>query len=222
MKRTLTDYSNDELKRALEQNETGEHTIQEYSSDVPEFLSFYKIKPGKDLVLKRVLYKLYGYWSENSLDKEKFNSQVNEYIPTRQVGPYMYYVINQKALDLSKHAYDHIIEHTHDRTKIPAWKAHFDKYLEYYKLKPGTFFIESYILHNLYDKYTYETKKKMPMGYKQFVNFCRLYFDAERLTSNKVCYFGVDKSIREFITDDEIKQLRKSRKLNGKKAKQKV
>ncbi len=222
MKRTLTEYSNEELKKALEQNETGEQTIQEHASDVPAFLSFYKITPGKDLVLKRVLYKLYGYWSENPLDKTQFSTLVNEYIPTRQVGPHQYYIINQKALDLSKHAYDHIIEHTHDRIKIPAWKAHFDKYLEHYKLKPGTFFIESYILYNLYDKYAYETNKKLPLSYVQFVKFCKLYFNAERLTSSKISYFGVDKSIKEFITDDEIRQLRKSRTDNVKKAKQKV
>lgn len=222
MKRTLVEYSNEELKKALEQNTEGEHSAQEYETDVPQFLSFYKIKSGKDLVLKRVIYKLYTYFSENPLDKEKFAEQMNQYVISRQVGPYNYYVINQKALDLSKHAYDHIIEHTHDRIKIPAWKAHFDKYLERYQLKPGTFFIEAHILYNLYDKYVYETKKRMPLGYQQFIKFCRLYFDAERLTQDKVTYFGIDKSIKEFITDDEIQQLRKSRNLNGKKTNKKI
>lgn len=218
MKRTLVEYSNEELKKALEQKTDGEQSTQEYETDVPQFLSFYKIKSGKDLVLKRVIYKLYTYFSENPISKEKFGEQMAQYVISRQVGPYFYYVINQKALDLSKHAYDHIIEQTHDRIKIPAWKNHFDKYLERYKLKTGTFFLEAYILYNLYDKFVYETKKRMPLGYQQFIKFCKLYFDAERVTQDGVTYFGIDKSIKEFITDDEIQQLRKSKKHNGKKA----
>jgi hypothetical protein len=221
MKKTPLEYSNEELKKALEQTD-GEQSTQEYETDVPSFLSFYKIKSGKDLVLKRVLYKLYTYFSQNPIESRKFTEQMNQYVISRQVGPYQYYVINQKALDLSKHAYDHIIEHTHDRVKIPAWKAHFDKYLERYKIKPGHYFIPSMALYNLYDKYVYETGKKLPLSYHQFIKFCKLYFDAERVTQDKVTYYGVDKSIKEFITEDEIRQLRKSRNLNGKKAKQTI
>src|SRR5271166_2224668 len=215
MKRNLSDYTNEELEKALEQASKEELSTQEYASDVPAFLSFYKIKPGKDLVNKRIINKLYKCWSENPISDQKLGEQINLFIPSHQIGSQYFYHLNKKAIDLSKEAFKHIEKHTHDRIKIPAWKAHFDKFINHYKLKSGDYFIEGYILLNLYDKFTYETNKKYSLGYQQFFKFCELYFDRQKLTSNKISYFGVDKSIRDFITDDELEQLRKSN-LNGK------
>lgn len=222
MKRTLTDYTIEELQKALEQNPKGEHSTQEYETDVPMFLSFYKIQPGKDPVNKRLLFKLYGYYSENPVTSTRFAEQLNLYIPFTKSGTQLLYHINRKALDISQEAYKFILKHSHDRIKVPAWKAHFDKFITHYKLKSGDYYLEGYILHNLYDKFTYETNKKYNLGYIQFLKFCELYFDKQRLTSDKVSYYGVDKSIREFITDDELKQLRESKNPNGKETNETV
>lgn len=223
MKRTLSDYTTEELEKALEQSPKSERSTQEYETDVPTFLAFYQIKPGKDLVNKRTIYKLYKCWSKDPVTITKFSEQINQFIPTHQIGNQIFFHLNRKAIDISKEVYDYLLKHKHDRIKIPAWKAHFDKYLNYYKIKSGNFFIEGYVLHNLYDKFVYETSKRFILGYEQFLNFCRLYFKNEKLTQNKTLYFGVDKSIKEFITDDQLKQLRKRRKkLYGKKTNKKI
>jgi hypothetical protein len=219
-KRTLTDYSDEELFKALEQYSSSESKTQEYETDVPRFLAFYQIKPGKDLINKRLLYKLYTLWSHNLVTTHRFTSDLNMFFKPHQKGHNEYYYINQKALAISEQAFELIKLNTQDRTKIPNWKAHFDKFIATYNLKSGTVFLESYILYNLYDKFVYETGKKAPLGYDQFVNFCRLYFKQERLTSSRIAHFGVDKSIFEFITMQQIRQLRKTH--NAKKSIKKV
>lgn len=223
MKRTLSDYTIEELeKAALEQSPEGQKSTQEYETDVPQFLAFYQIKPGKDLVNKRIIFKLYKCWSENPVSTEKFGEQINLFIPSHQIGSQYFYHLNRKALDLSTEAYNHIVKHTHDRIKVPAWKAHFDKYLDHYHLKSGDFFIAAIGLYNLYDKFAYDTKKKMQLGYGQFIKFCRLNFEQEKMTKDGILYFGIDRSIKDFITDEQLQHLRKSKHLYGKETKQKI
>jgi hypothetical protein len=220
-KRTLTDYSDEELLEALEQKK-GEQKAQEHETDVPLFLSFYKIKPGKDLVNKRLFYKLYKYWSVSPISQVLFGLQINQFLKPHSIGANTYFYVNQKAMDLSKQAYDLILKHTEDATKIPNWKSHWDKFIGYYNIKSGVYFIEAYILYNLYDKFVYETRKKRPLGYSSFINFCRLTFEKEKLTADGITYFGVHDSIKNHITDDEQQQLREDRKQqHGKKTKPK-
>jgi hypothetical protein len=223
MKRTLSDYTTEELEKALEQSPKSQESTQEYETDVPQFLAFYKIKPGKDLVNKRTIFKLYKCWSQDPLTIHKFGTQMNEFIPFHHINNQLFYHLNKKAIDISKEAYNYLLAHTHDRIKIPAWKIHFDKYLRHYNIRSGDLFIPAYVLHNLYDKFVYETNKRFRLGYDQFLNFCRLYFMNEKLTRQQLVYFGVNKSIMEFITDEQIKQLRKrQQRLYGKKNNKKI
>lgn len=221
MKRTLTEYSEEELLRALEQKPKGEPSTQEYETDVPQFLAFYKIVPGKDEVNGKLLYRLYKFWSSTPITKKAFAMQLGLYLGIKGIHGNLFYLININSLDISAEIYKHIQDSIHERIKIPAWKAHFDNFLKRYKLESGGTYIEAYILNILYRRYCNEIDKKMPLGYEQFIKMCRLYFHNERMTrKNHTLYFAVNNSIREFITDDELKQLRISN--NGKKTVQKI
>lgn len=214
-KRTLTDYSDDELLKALEQYPSSEQSTREFETDVPLFLAFYKIKSGKDLINKKLLYRLYSLWSSNPLEQTLFTKEMHQYFKPHVKGAHQFFYINRKSLDISEEVYNFILAKSQPRTKIPAYKEHFDKFLNYYKIKPGSLFLETYILFDLYRTFVRKTRKKAPLGYKQFYNFCRLYFKKERMTQSRVGFFGVDKSIFEFITMKQIRQLRK--KHHGKK-----
>lgn len=213
-RKTPTDHSVEELLGSLDSKETSEEYIP---NTVLNFISAYKITPGKDAVSHRVLYQLYRLWCKDAVSKEIFELEMAKYFIIHQKGPRFYYLINQKALDLSKKAFKLILDSTTDRTKSPPWKKHFESFLSKYDLKPGDYYLESFVLYDLYDQYVYETKKKQPLGEDQFYNFCKLYFTDKRLTSNRVSWFGVDKSIKKYVTDDKLKTLRESRTKNAKK-----
>lgn len=218
-KKTPTSHTDEELLNALDQETQSNETPNYIYGEIPAFLSAFKIEQGKDVVPTKLLLELYRSWSKDPLTKLQFECEIAKYLLIHQKGPRFFYLINQKAFNLSQSAYKLLESKTRDRTKSPPWKLHFESFLTKYGIKPGDFYIESFILYNLYDKYVYEIGKKQPLGYEQFHYFCDLYFDNKRLTQNKVSWFGVDKSIKNIITDDDINTLRESRRKRGKKAK---
>lgn len=219
-KKTLTQYSEEELLLALQQPE--QSNVQAKDNSIPMFLSFYKIEPGNDLIITRFLYSLYKLWANNPVTKTVFYNETGKYLITHQKGAQEFYMINRSSLNLSSEAHKLVIARLGDRTKQLPWKKHFDAFIEHFKIKPGSYFLESFVLYDLYDQYVFKTKKKGHLGIDSFINFCRLYFTQERLTSNKVSWFGVDESIKQFITDEHLATLREQRvKLYGQKSNKK-
>lgn len=214
----------EELLKTIEDDETPlseEHDIVNYptlENDLVAFLSFYEIEPGNDVVPKAMLYKLYGLWSDSPITRNHFGQEMAKFVLSHVKGAQTYYLLNKSSIRLTKAAYDLINKHTRDLSKSPPWKAHFENFLNKYEIKAGYFFIESYALYDLYDEYVYSIDKKRPLGYRQFVNICKIYFKKVRITSNKVMWFGVDKSITNFLTPERLASLRKNRKIHhGKK-----
>lgn len=216
-RKTPAQYTTEELLKGIEQSEPKLSETEELiiypnlNNDVSTFLSVYDIQPGKDTVPHRTLYELYKVWSKNPISKDKFELEIGKYLLSHLKGPKRYYLINQKALRLTKAAWEFILKRSIDKTKSPPWKRHFDSFIEKYSIKPGNYFLESYVLYDLYDQYVYEIGKKQPLGEHQFINFCRIYFPKSRLTESRISWFGVDKSIKKHITKERLQRLRKSR-----------
>lgn len=227
-RKTPTAHTTEELLKTLEENEilSDKQELIIYPNvdgDVAAFLSNYKIEPGSDSVLQKVIFELYKRWSKEPVTKSKFENELCKYLIVHVKGPRYYYLINQKAMNLTQAAYKLVIKQTVDRTKSPPWKKHFESFLDKYEIKSGNFYVESFILYNLYDKYVYETGKKQPLGEDQFFNFCKLYLTNRRLTGNRVAWFGIDASIKKVITEETFKTLRESRvKHHAKKKKPKI
>lgn len=225
-RRTPIEHSTEELLKSLENEEKFSESEEliiypDINNDIPSFLSMYEIQPGKDVVPHRTLYELYKLWSKNPVSKDVFGNEIGKYLLIHQKGPKLFYLINHKALKLTKEAYKFILDRSIDKTKSPPWKRHFDSFISKYNIQPGSYYLESFVLYDLYDQYVYEIKKKQPLGEDQFFNFCKIYFPNARLTENRVRWFGVDESIKQFITDERLKQLRESRVNNVQKRKNK-
>lgn len=224
-KKTPTSHTDEELLQTLEHpsNTVQDNEMINYMAlgEVAAFLSRFKIEQGKDAVSKRLLLELYRSWTKEPMTKLQFELEIAKYLMIHQKGSQTFYLINQKAMTLSQEAYKFLEKKTRDKTKSPNWRLHFENFLSKYDLKPGNYFLESFVLYNLYDKYVYEIGKKMPLGENQFYNFCNLYFTNKRLTDNRVSWFGVDESIKNAISEESINTLRESRPKRGKKTKQK-
>ena len=220
-KKLLTEYTDEELLGKVDEpNPNFDYSDNvKHADNVVEFLSFYNIKHGKNLVSHRLLYRLYKSWTKQAKSVREFCAVIAIYLKPDGKG---YYYISENSLNLSKEAQKLLKHKLEDRTKVPQFKKHFDAYIEHYKLKPGKFFLEAFILFDLYDQFVYETKRKYGHGYETFIKFCRLYFESEKLDKEQHIFFGIDESIKDFITDEQITHLRKNKKLYGKKGHKKV
>ena len=216
-RRTPTEHDLDELLDIIEGDETPlseqEELVlyPELKDDVLNFLSSYKIEPGKDLVPYKGLYELYKQWSKTPCGKKEFPNRINKYLPAKAVDGKVYYYINRKVFDITNEVWKLILKHTRTAPKSEAHKKHFDLFLAKYNIKSGDYYIPNFALFNLYDQYTYEIDKKKPFGNEQFVAFCKLYFN-HKYTNEHELWWGLDPIIKTIITEDKIKQLRENRK----------
>jgi hypothetical protein len=207
MKKALTDLSENELLDLI-RNEPSSVKIYEWPDDIMEFISIYNIKGGKELVTFRLLYKLYKKWSKNPIKFEPFISSLRDILPSHS----SYILLNRKALNVKEEVFKYLKQD--DKTK---YKGHIDTYNRFrndYCIKRGGLFIKDTVLYDLYLKWC----KKRPLSIRQFKMFCKMYFDEKLI--DKHYWFGVDKSINDYLTEELINEMRKPS--DPKKTKQKI
>jgi hypothetical protein len=204
-------------------NNPQEHTSPESpineDASVYGFLITYGIKSGESTIKSRLLYELYKCWTKTPLTKTQFEKHVTKYLINSSRSGQTVYLIDKDAFKIGEEIQKFLIPN--NKTKSKSYKKHFETYLTKYNIKPGTYWLESYILYFLYDKWIYSIKKKAPLGEKQFFNFCKLYFKYKRNDSSRVMWFGLDKeSLMKTVTEDQLRRIRKGRRfLYGKKQK---
>lgn len=165
--------------------------------DLLDFLSVYNIQSGSDRVFVKKIYELYKKWSLNPIGFSSFSTKIQFLFESVRYGKGAVILINQTAIKIESELWKLI--KPIDKTKYKGWKNHFDNYLKYYGIKKGGLFIKDVVLYNIYDKWTYKNHKKHPLSFKQFCNFCKLYFKSKRNQGNY--WFGVDNGIIQHLTE---------------------
>lgn len=188
-------------------------------STVYGFLVTYGIKPGNYPVKARLFYELYKRWTKDPLEKASFDYQIAKYLVYGQKYNQKIYFIDKDAFKISEEIQRLLTPK--NKTKSKSYKKHFETYLKKYNIKPGNFWVESYVLYYLYDKWVYGIKKKTPLGEQQFHLFCKLYFKHKRIGSSRVMWFGVNgEDLMKIVPKSKIKRIREGRKFRyGKKSK---
>lgn len=215
MRKTVpTNITIDDLLESLNQKENTEDSPSvELKNDVLSFIITFNLKAGNEAVSKRLICDLYYKWSKNPVERTQFFYEITKYIPTRQIGPKSLYSIDTKAWKITEDIQRLVLANKRDKTKSRTYKKHFDNFLKKYSLAPGSYYIESYILYYLYDKWVYGIKRQNPLGENQFFNFCKLYFKYKRNSESRVMWFGVDeKALLKVISLDQINRIRSARK----------
>jgi hypothetical protein len=219
--RLPSEISVEELLNSLEDS-TEESSLQDINDDIVSFLLAYGIKPGPNPVQKSLFYSLYRKWSKNPLEKSKFYFRIKKFLITHQKGPNLFYLIDKDVFKVTEEIQKFVLSGSINKTKSKKHKTHFENYLKKYNISPGDFYVESYILYYLYDKWVYSINKKTPLGEDQFFNFCKLYFNQKRNSVSRISWFGVDKeSFLKVMPYDKMEKLRESRKTRYGKKKQK-
>lgn len=203
-------YSNEELLKLLENAEETEGPT-EYFNDVVPFLVKYNITEGEHSVGKNILYRLYRQYSSNPVKSNVFHTNVSQFVPKRHSDYNVYYLINMSAFKVSKLLYKAF--NNNNPNKFTNKKLnHFRAFLTTHGIERGTAWIEGFVLYEIYKNMYKRMKKKHLLGYDMFHKYLKLNFEYKRKVSNRSLWFGVNKSYKKFISDDEINEVRESRK----------
>lgn len=210
MKKLPNSKSLEELLKDLE-NPSESETIQVEEDSILTFLSFYNIEPGKEKIKDTLLYKLYKQFTKDPKSAQGFHTAIGSYIPTVTEFNYQrFYLINQKVLNLSKRALEFLKKDVkaRPRHRVISLRIHFDNYMKKYALEPKDEFIWASfdVLYNLYDKWTYEIKKKNRLSLEEFRKLCQIYLiHKENKTAQ---WFKVNISITKHLSKEMDKKIK--------------
>lgn len=203
----VTELTEEELLSLLDSKVEAKGPQQRH--DVTDFISVYGIKSGNHKVKIRLLYTLYKIWSKNPIKVTWFTKVIGLLFLTDSNN---FVSIDFPALELFKQ---------YEKTKIKSnktnkrgYKEHFDKYIKRHSIISGGLYIKDVVLFNIYDKWIYSTKNKKSLGLNQLNNFLKLYFKYKLIDGNY--WYGLDKSIEQYLTTDLINIMRKQNVTNKK------
>jgi hypothetical protein len=181
--------------------------ILEYTNDVVPFLTNYGITPGDTPVSKKLLYKLYKAYSKNPIIPVDFNTKVGEYITEKSN---QYYFINQDNFAISKHIYKEIDKK--DKTKSLTYQKHFNWFLTESNIKPGSKWLEGFILFFIYKNFCKSRRINHRLGYLNYHKFLKLHFKYKRIKENRSLWFKVDEETFNILNEEEKNVIRNARK----------
>lgn len=201
MSKPITEISSKELLEIIKQNPAnfGGQTITIINNDIFDFISVYKLTNGENKVSARLLYKLYKQWSKDPLTKLKFAYEMTDLFEYYTNCHGNMYLLNQSAISL-KQLLNEIKPEKRLKVNQKRWGEHFQKFLNKYNIKKGSFLIKDVVLYNIYDKWAYKNKLKSQLTLNQFRKFCKVFFD-----STKKGYFSVDNSVKNYLSENLLK-----------------
>ena len=203
MKKSTTEMTEKELLDLVSKD--SDIILYNWPNDVMEFISVYNIKSGKEEIASKLLYKLYKLWSKQPVKKRTFAMTFTDLFPSiNSIDGTKYNLIlllDKKAINLKQEAYNFIKKN--DKTKEKGWMEHFEKYLYFFSIKSGSLFIKDSVLYKLYSRWY--GKKRRPLGFDQFNNYCKLYFKNKLIKTNY--WFAVDKYIKNHLDEELIKEM---------------
>jgi len=202
----ITEVSSEELLKLIKDNPI-EVSKYEHHNDCMEFLSVYGIKQGEHRILFNLIYRLYKKWSKTPVGKRSLADAMVLLFPTIKYGQSNVYLINkEKSFFLETGAK----KKKQNKTKRKPWLKHFKLFIDKFELKSGRFYVKDVVLYNLYDKWTYKNNKHNPLGFQQFLKFCRLFFKnptPKIIRGNQ--WFAVDSEVQKYFTPELIKLMEK-------------
>lgn len=214
-KKLPTSISTEDLLKSLDENNDPVEVIQ---NDFLKFIRYFNIEAGDHLVPTKAMYQLYKRWTANPMSRQEFGHQMSNLF-MRSV-PCNAYRLNKDAFNLSQKAYELLIAKKRDKLKSKVSAKHFERFLKHYNLTEGDFWVESFVLENLYDEWTFfENRKKRLLSTLYFIKFLNLYFKKQRRTENRVGWYGINKEAKQFLTKERLKTLRKVHEIKAAKKK---
>lgn len=197
----------EELLRILEESvdqQTEEDHTDKYKNDVLQFLSYFKIEPGQDLIKQHTLFAIYRVWSLEPIQRKNFILEVNKFLEFKGG----VYYINQNAVKLTKHVYNAFTKQN-SRLKSKSWNKHYQNFLDYHSIKQGEWWVTKDDFYLLY--WTYIHSQNLTGGGKHlskqyFARFSEVFFKYKITKHGKV--YAVSDNIRNFFREGQLEQMK--------------
>lgn len=214
----MASKSKEELLELLESAPEARGGVKvEYRNNVIQFISQYNIIEGENSVPEKTLFRLYKAATKYSVKADEFARLFSEIFPRFKTPDGGYYKINLDAINVSQEILKITNEKKIDKTKNLQYVRTFERFTSKYGIEPGNNYIEGFVLYALFCKPYKRSGRNIPLGYRTFINFCRLYFQEKRVGSNRIVWFGIGKGITNHVTVEEIIKIRKRKKRNAEK-----
>lgn len=194
MKQIPTTISTEDLLKELEKTPEVVEEVKSKATKSNEILNFlytFNVEPGNFEIERKIIYNLYKNYSDKPMGEKRFYKQLEQYLTTTKgKRTRVFFNINQKSLDLSEKVTNLLKPRTRPSTKMIPLQMHFNNFVKKYGFKAGTkpnfIWVSVKVLYDMYDEWVYEIRKKKPLGYKEFTNFCKIYFPVSKEGDGKV------------------------------------
>lgn len=207
-----SEISTEDLLKSINTAQDAQESIKEPHSDVTRFLTHYELQSGAYPVRQSVIYRLYRAWSKDPDERYAFGVEAAKYLFSRQIGPKYYYLINKDAFKLEDRSYQ--LLKNRDKRKSPAYQKHFQNFLNAHSIQKGKIYIPCYAIHNLYKQWA---GKRPALSYGSLFQFLELHFKSKRVETSKARAFGLSDNIKDYISEEKIKELKEARKRKSKR-----
>ena len=208
--------SKEDLLKLLDEAPEGVGRV-DHANNVVQFIEQYNLQEGDNTVPEKTLFKLYKNSVKTPYPKKKFALHMSEILVRRQTTTGHYYKLNMDAIRASDEVLRLASEKKNDKTKSLKYIASFERFLNRLDIDRGKYFIEGYVLFELYAKPYRASGRRVAIGYNYFLEFCRLYFEEKRQGRTRAAWFGIDRGIMHNVSSKEIERIRNRRKNSVKK-----
>lgn len=222
-KRLPNEHSDDELLElvhGLEDEEVQHQEVDSVFKDVRSFVLAINLKPGKNLVPSKLLYKVYKNWSKEPVTKRMFLEVINTLFKTSSNSLYVW--LNENSIDISFKLHQKLRLKRKFALASPGHRQHIVKFFNEKEILDGDMWIPAYVLYHMYDKWCYDNNKRVRFSEYNFKLICRSFFKHNRNTEDEGIYFKLSKSILNHVTEDTITNLKEARRKRHGRKKEKI
>lgn len=192
MSRLPHHLTDEELLNSLENAESID-TDFEWETDIPQFLSHFKIDQGDYLIRRNILYNLYLTYSNNPIKRYFFTTQISMFLQT--VGK-NYYSCNVKPEVILKLIKKDKAKSTRRVGTSPGIRKRFETFLKKIDLKKGNDLIPAYYIYELYRCWAIDNNIKAKISQSNFIVLCSLYYEKQlRYHTEGAIFIKIDKEI---------------------------
>lgn len=221
-KKHNTDLSTEELLQALEDTDAPETFVS--SDPIYSFIQTFNIKEGIRKIKCDLIYDLFKQWNKfNSIKRTKFFQEFEKYFHAHNVWATSrrsrYYLLDNDMLDIIKSIENYKKTDPANKHKYKSVKKHFENFITTHNITSGDLYIEADVFYHIYDTWVYRNKGRTYLSYERFTRVCSLYFTPRHFNGSELTWFGLDSSIKQYISPQAVANWRQGRAKRGKVSK---
>lgn len=195
MSQEYKNNSYEELVSLLNEKEVLNQDVKN-STEFDYFLKNFNIKHGKQFVTFEAFYKLYKHWSKEPINTQEFKALLTKFDFIKRNRIYL----NIKQFKIT----EQLLKHIQKDNKIISDKMlenHFNKFFDYYLIKPGDVLIREIDLLFLYTQWCFYTNKK-PKKDQYLRNMLSINF--EKKITKQGNFYLMNNNIKNIITQEKL------------------